>query len=140
MQIYNIAFDPHQSFSMEYRLRDADGQYRWILDEGTPLIASDGSFSGYIGGCLDISSRKETEAALLRSEKLAAAGRMAAAVAHEVNNPLEAVTNLLYLLRPEMSSKTGPRNLAIAEEELGRVRRSGRRPWRFTETQRHPRR
>jgi PAS domain S-box-containing protein len=131
MQIYIKCFDNRQSFSMEYRLRRADGQYRWILDEGVPLVAPDGTFSGYVGGCFDITSRKETEAALLKSEKLAAAGRMAAAVAHEINNPLEAVTNLLYLLRSDVSGENGSRNLAMAEQELTRVAQITKRTLAF---------
>jgi PAS domain S-box-containing protein len=131
LRIYSNCFDARQSFSLEYRLRRFDGQYRWILDEGTPLMAPDGTFSGYIGGCLDITARKETEAALLKSEKLAAAGRMAATVAHEINNPLESVMNLLYLLRSGVNGEDASRNLALAEEELDRVAQITRKTLAF---------
>src|SRR5262245_3574428 len=46
---------------MEYRLQRADGEYRWILDRGVPLFASDGAFAGYLGGCIDITERKRDE-------------------------------------------------------------------------------
>ena len=65
--------------------------------------------------------RKRAEEALLRAEKLAATGRMAATIAHEINNPLEAITNLLYLLRSNVRGEEGRRNLALAESELERV-------------------
>ena len=51
------------------------------------------------GCCGDVTRRKLTDLAILKQEKLAIAGRLSASIAHEVNNPLEAVTNLLYLLR-----------------------------------------
>jgi PAS domain S-box-containing protein len=69
----------------------------------------------------DISSRKRIEQSLLQSEKIAATGRMAATIAHEINNPLEAVMNLLYLLRPKIMDSEGQGFLATAEDELGRV-------------------
>jgi PAS domain S-box-containing protein len=69
----------------------------------------------------DISGRKRIEQSLLQAEKIAATGRMAATIAHEVNNPLEAVTNLLYLLRAKIADDEGRGFLAAAEEELGRV-------------------
>jgi signal transduction histidine kinase len=59
--------------------------------------------------------------ALRRSEKLAVTGRLAASIAHEINNPLESVTNLLYLLRSEASSEKTRAYLAQAEQELARV-------------------
>jgi PAS domain S-box-containing protein len=68
----------------------------------------------------DISARKRMELSLLQAEKIAATGRMAATIAHEINNPLEAVVNLLYLLRP-MVSQEGINYLATAESELARV-------------------
>ena len=61
---YVTAFDLRQPFSMEYRLRRADGQYRWLLDNGIPLV-DDTIFSGYIGSCTDISERKQAEDNLL---------------------------------------------------------------------------
>jgi PAS domain S-box-containing protein len=59
LQIYVDSFDARRSFEMEYRLRHYTGQYRWILDHGVPRYAPDGTFEGYIGGCLDIHDQKE---------------------------------------------------------------------------------
>jgi signal transduction histidine kinase len=74
------------------------------------------------GVTLDITERKKTEAALLRAEKLAAMGRLASTVAHEINNPLESVTNLLYLARACTSMDEETRGyLATAESELARL-------------------
>jgi signal transduction histidine kinase len=73
------------------------------------------------GVTLDITERKLAEAAVLRSEKLAAMGRLASTVAHEINNPLEAVTNLLYLIRNEELPETARGYLATAERELARL-------------------
>jgi PAS domain S-box-containing protein len=65
METYVSAFDTRRSFRMEYRLRRADGEYRWILDTGVPRFEEDGTFVGYVGSCIDISDRKETEELLL---------------------------------------------------------------------------
>jgi len=59
LEIYTSCFDAHVPFQMEYRLRHHSGQYRWILDCGVPRFAPDGTFEGYVGGCLDIHDRKE---------------------------------------------------------------------------------
>lgn len=69
--------------------------------------------------------------ALLRSEKLAVTGRLAASIAHEINNPLEAVTNLLFLLRAEASSEDRKKYLAQAEQELARVAEITKQTLRF---------
>jgi PAS domain S-box-containing protein len=74
------------------------------------------------GVTLDITERKKAEAALLRAEKLAAMGRLASTVAHEINNPLESVTNLLYLARSGIClDKDTQSYLATAECELARL-------------------
>src|SRR5579859_7251481 len=54
VDFYVSHFDRHIPFRMEYRLRRADGQYRWILDTGVPRFGTDGAFLGYIGSCIDI--------------------------------------------------------------------------------------
>jgi PAS domain S-box-containing protein len=59
LQIYVDNFDARRPFEMEYRMRHHTGQYRWILDRGVPRSAPDGTFEGYVGGCLDIHDQKE---------------------------------------------------------------------------------
>ncbi|MBW4606854.1 MAG: PAS domain S-box protein [Hassallia sp. WJT32-NPBG1] len=61
LDIYINAFDAREEFSMEYRLKRYDGEYRWILDNGVPRFTSSGNFLGYIGSCIDISDRKVAE-------------------------------------------------------------------------------
>lgn len=58
---YSSAFDRREKFSLEYRLRRRDGEYRWVIDDGSPRYGSDGEFLGYIGHCLDITERKVSE-------------------------------------------------------------------------------
>ncbi len=59
LQIYVSNFDARRPFEMEYRIRHHTGQYRWILDRAVPRYAPDGTFEGYVGGCLDIHDQKE---------------------------------------------------------------------------------
>lgn len=61
---YEAAFTARNRFEMEYRLRRYDGQFRWVLDTGTPRFTPDGTFAGYIGSCVDITDHKEVEALL----------------------------------------------------------------------------
>jgi PAS domain S-box-containing protein len=68
LQLYQEHFAERDPFKVEYRLRRADGKYRWILDQASPQFRADGSFAGYIGTCFDITDRKHTEEVLHRSE------------------------------------------------------------------------
>jgi PAS domain S-box-containing protein len=243
LHIYVTSFDARQPFEMEYRLRHHSGQYRWILDRAVPRFSADGSFEGYVGGCLDIhdqkeaaearhrlaaivessedaiigkdlngivtswnrgaeaifgytanemigqsilkvippelqddesrilqtiargeriqhfetirltadgrridvsltispirdgtgrivgaakiardiSKHKESDRVLRTAERLASVGRLAATVAHEINNPLEAITNLVYLAKSAAIRDDVREFLRGAEEELERV-------------------
>jgi len=70
VEIYCTAFDRHERFSMDYRLRYRDGSYRWIQDNGTPRFNVSGEFVGYIGHCLDITEyNKLTESRIKESEE-----------------------------------------------------------------------
>jgi PAS domain S-box-containing protein len=81
---------------------------------------------------IDVTERKRAEDALRKSEKLAAAGRLAASIAHEINNPLESVTNLLYLLHRHPSLDPEARNYAhLAQQEVARVSEMAQRTLRF---------
>lgn len=79
-----------------------------------------------------------TQEALRRSEKLAVTGRLAASIAHEINNPLESVTNLLYLMRSETSIEQLQRYIQLAEQELARVAEITKHTLRFYKESNHP--
>jgi PAS domain S-box-containing protein len=63
-----------------------------------PVFAEDGSVRSILNATIEITQQRRAEAALIQSEKLAAVGRLASSISHEINNPLEAITNLLYLI------------------------------------------
>ncbi len=64
LNIYTTSFDARQAFSMEYRLRRHDGAWRWLVDQGIPRYGPSQEFAGYIGSCIDITERKESEVRL----------------------------------------------------------------------------
>jgi PAS domain S-box-containing protein len=92
-----------------------------IDDSGAPIRNSSGKMIGVVLIFRDITERRMSEGALMRAEKLAAAGRLAASVAHEVNNPLEGLTNLVYIARRSENLDEIRHLLAAAENELGRI-------------------
>jgi PAS domain S-box-containing protein len=64
LKTYTEAFDRREQFEMQYRLRRHDGEYRWISDIGVPRFSDDGTFTGYIGSCIDVTERKRASEAL----------------------------------------------------------------------------
>jgi PAS domain S-box-containing protein len=92
-----------------------------IDDSGAPIRNSSGQMIGVVLVFRDITERRMSEGALMRAEKLATAGRLAATIAHEVNNPLEGLTNLVYIARRSDSLDDVRKLLSQAEDELGRI-------------------
>src|SRR5271154_3295523 len=69
LETYVSSFKERRPFSTEYRLRRADGEYRWVLDNGVPRYTPEGTFAGYIGSCIDIAERTGARNALRDSEE-----------------------------------------------------------------------
>lgn len=63
LRTYLDSFERRETFEMHYRLKRADGIYRWIFDRGAPFFGSDGAFGGYIGSCIDVTDRIEAQRA-----------------------------------------------------------------------------
>ena len=115
--------------------RGKERLYDLLVD---PLLDSEGKIAGVTCAAIDITERKRAQEALIRSEKLASLGRMAATISHEINNPLEGVMNLIYLantcsgLPPlahqylETASEELTRIAHITRQSLGFYRESGK--------------
>jgi PAS domain S-box-containing protein len=112
------------NYRSEYRVVREDGSVIWVHSSGTPVFSVENptEIVGMIGTVQDITERRNQEATLKQTEMLAATGRMAATIAHEINNPLEAVTNLIYLAKTNQNTPDSVRrHLEVADEELARV-------------------
>jgi PAS domain S-box-containing protein len=111
-----------EPYLIELRLRRHDGDFRHFLARAHALRNEAGEIERWVGSCTDVHDQKLAEEALRRSEKLAATGRLAASIAHEINNPLSSVTNALYLALQDQDLDPETRGfLRIAEQELERV-------------------
>ncbi len=117
---YTESFDARRPFTMEYRLRRHDGEYRWISDTGVPRYDSERNFLGYIGSCVDLTERKRAEVEALRQRaelthvaRVSTMGALASSLAHELNQPLSAILS---------NAQAASRFLAAATPDLVEVR------------------
>src|SRR5262245_40831179 len=149
LEIFDEAFDDHREFNMEYRLRRHDGQYRWIFNRCAPLFDSDGAggtdgakkmFVGYVGYCLDIHERKESERRIENERDELVSREKAlrkeaedvnrlkdeflATVSHELRAPLNAIHGWVKLLR---DGRLNPDETARALEIIERGARAQNR-------------
>jgi PAS domain S-box-containing protein len=128
---YRRSLASGEPFNMMFPLRGADGKFRNFLTLAMPVRNASGKIVRWFGTNTDMEAQKRTEDALRQSEKLAAVGRLASSIAHEINNPLEAVTNLIFLARAISTEAEVMQYLGLAELELGRMAQIATQTLRF---------
>jgi PAS domain S-box-containing protein len=110
---YRSAFDARRDFEVAYRLRRADGEYRWVLDRGVPRF-SGGVFAGYVGSGTDITDMKRAQEEALARQKLESMGLMAGGIAHDFSTLLGTILGSADLVATEDDG--------TSVEELQRIR------------------
>jgi len=119
---FKHAIRTKSNFELELRARRFDGSIGWILSRAVPMLDENGQIVKWFGAIVDTTERKTAGEALLRNERLASLGRMAATISHEINNPLGALTNLLFLAEHTEGLPSPAREyLEEADAELGRI-------------------
>ncbi|WP_051241969.1 hybrid sensor histidine kinase/response regulator [Azohydromonas australica] len=111
------------AFELDYRLRRADGSWRWCIDMGVPRIGTDGVFLGHVGNVIDITERKLAE---LTNADLSRAlqgvdqrkNQFLATLAHELRNPLTPLRTGLHIVRTAPGSETAGKVLQIMERQV----------------------
>lgn len=127
LETYIRHFDRQEKFRMEYRLRRQDGEYRWILDMGTPRYNNDGSFVGYVGCCMDISELRQARATVIEfSGRLIRAGEEERArIARELHDDINQRLALLANRIQECDQSTSAHTNLLQKKELREI-------WRLT--------
>ncbi len=121
LTIYSSSFDARRNFQTAFRLRRADGEYRWILTTGAPRSTPDAVFAGYIGSCVDITELRRTQDQTLVRQKLESVGALAGGIAHDFNNLLGGILAEAELSAMQLVQGESPL------ENIGRIRVAARR-------------
>jgi PAS domain S-box-containing protein len=130
MTTYMEAFVARRAFTIEYRLRRADGEYRWIFDQGAPRLDTDGEFAGFIGSCVDVTEQRLAQDALRRlndelkvrvpdSAALAEERqRLVREVRHRVKNDLQFISSVLNMQERRLSDGPALRALEDCRDRI----------------------
>jgi PAS domain S-box-containing protein len=123
IELYERAFEMRENFTVEYRLRRADGEYRWVLVNGRPVLDAEGKFAGYMGTCVDMTDFRYTQLELQKNQmelsharRVSAVGELASSIAHELNQPLSAI--LSNAQAAQRFLKTDPTNILEVQDIL----------------------
>ena len=117
---------------LQGELSSHPGEHRFWTVSYFPVLSPDGTVRAISAASLEITQQKKAEAALVQSEKLAAVGRLASSISHEINNPLEAITNLLYLTAMHDNLPEEIKDyIHLAQSELSRVSQIATQTLRF---------
>jgi PAS domain S-box-containing protein len=119
---FNLEVQSDKIYALDFRILTADGQERWIGHACQPVFSSDSRPSGRRVSNRDITQRKQTEQALLRAERLAAMGRLLASLAHEINNPLQAMcSNMELVTNFSLDEVERQKYLQVVQQEIERL-------------------
>jgi PAS domain S-box-containing protein len=138
---FHAAYAERRPSEMEYRLKRADGEYRWILDHGVPRYDSDGEFLGYVGSCKDITDRKRAQDAIEkanlileqrvaeRTAELTAANEelegFTYSVSHDLRGPLRAIMATSKILLEECGQELGREHCEMLQRQAENAKRLG---------------
>src|SRR5215472_3714489 len=109
--IYTSAFEARRSFQMEFRLRRADGEYRWVVCNGAPRFALHGVLGGYVASCIDVSDIKRAQEEVLAVQRLESLGVLASGVAHDFNNMIGGIMANAELAVSQSSAEKSNKHL-----------------------------
>ncbi len=117
---YLVHFEKKLPFSMEYRLKRYDGDYRWIVDMGMPFYDFEKNFAGYIGSCYDITDHKDLERSLIISKEDAQKANTAKSIflsnmSHDIRTPMAGVIGMLELITKDDLTLRQKNYLTIAQ-------------------------
>ncbi len=116
LHAYSLSFRERKRCNLEYRLRRADGEYRYMSCTGVPRFEPDGRFAGYIASCIDLTDMKTAQEAASARQSLESLGTLAGGIAHDFNNLLGAVLAQADLALAEIAGGSPP------EQELNGIR------------------
>ena len=123
---------PVVNYLLEGELVSHPGEHRYWTVNYSPVRGPQGDVQAISAASLEITAQKKAEKALIQSEKLAAVGRLASSISHEINNPLESVTNLLYLIASHRDLPPEVRDYVdITQSEIARVSQIATQTLRF---------
>ena len=125
-------------FHSEFRVCWPDGSVHFIVGRGLGVLSHDGKPARMVGVNFDVTERKHAEAAVLQTERLAAVGKLASTIAHEINNPIDAVMNILYIAQTGEAPAEIRSLLEMAERELRRAAAITAQTLRFHKQTTHP--